>query len=116
MKECTKDNFVKCSKRLYRIRETLGFSQEKFAEEIKISYTMYKKIEKGETSLSTKHLCRLNEVYGISSDYILYGKTNRNLKEVSRFIVNCTEYDKMYLLLYLNYMRIKNEKITNKFN
>lgn len=116
MKKCTKENFVKYSKRLYRIRETMGYSQEKFAEDIRISNTMYKKIEKGETSLSTKHLCRLNEVYGISSDYILYGEKNINLKKVSQFIVNCTEDDKMYLLLYLNCMRMKNERITNKFN
>lgn len=105
-----KDKLCECADRLRLFREERGLSQEKVAEDIKISYATYKKIEKGETALSARYLCRLHEVYGISADEILFGESGCDKIEKSEIIRNCTEQDKMYLLLRLNDMRAKNKR------
>lgn len=101
---------MECLQRLQIIRENMGYSQEKVAEDLKVSYSTYKKIENGESTLMTKHLCRLNEAYGTSSDYILYGEEGSEDETILQFITNCSERDKMRILLYLSRIKKKRQR------
>ena len=110
MKRYTRDEMLKYSKRVRNLRRKIGLSQERVAEDIRISYSTYRKIESGERNLSTEYLCRLNRAYDISADDILFEK--RQNKDIKKY----SEHDKMLLLLKLNNIygkqriRMKNEK------
>lgn len=58
--------------RLKEIRKELGYTQEKFAEIMKMSLSGYKKLESGEIRKSVDKLFMLNERLGLSADYVLY--------------------------------------------
>lgn len=110
MKKNTEEAIYVYSNRLRLFREKKGYSQEKVAEDIKISCSTYKKLESGETALSVRYLCSLNEAYGLSSDEILFGKNFYEKNKKSELITNCSERDKMHLLLSLSSMRAKNKR------
>ncbi len=86
--------------RLRQIRENGGFTQEQFSEILGISVSAYKKMESGENQISLASLKKLYDEMNISSDFILYGK-NKNLDGLWYHILNCTEEDKMFLLVRL---------------
>jgi len=50
-----------------------GLTQEEFAESLGYSQNFLSAIEVGKVEPSRDFLIKLNEVFGISSDYILYG-------------------------------------------
>ncbi len=60
MKRYTRDEMLKYSKRVRKLRRKIGLSQERVAEDIRMSYSTYRKIENGERNLSTGCLCTLN--------------------------------------------------------
>ncbi|MDE6627055.1 MAG: helix-turn-helix domain-containing protein [Lachnospiraceae bacterium] len=86
--------------RLRRIRENANLTQEQFSEILGISLSAYKKVESGENQVSLSSLRNLRRVMNISTDYILYGD-NQNLEDTWCMILNCSEPDKMFLLLRL---------------
>ncbi len=86
--------------RLREIRENLNLSQEKFAEIVGISLPGYKKLESGENNLSLSSLRRIRKEIGVSSDYILFGKME-SADDLWKAILNCSEEDKLTLLLKL---------------
>ncbi len=86
--------------RLRQIRENANLTQERFAEILGISLSAYKKVESGENQVSLSCLRNLYNAMNVSTDYILYGD-NKNLDDTWRMILNCSESDKMFLLLRL---------------
>lgn len=86
--------------RLRQIRESANLTQEKFAEILGISLSAYKKVESGENQISLLCLGKLHKAMKISTDYILYGD-KENLDDIWCMILNCSEYDKMFLFLRL---------------
>lgn len=48
MKRYTRDEMLKYSKRVIKLRRKIGLSQERVAEDIRMSYSTYRKIENGE--------------------------------------------------------------------
>ncbi len=91
---------IQSAGRLRETRENAGLSQEKFAEVLGISLPGYKKVEKGENSVSLACLRKLYDKMRVSSDYILYG-ASCSMEDVWTEILNCTEQDKMQLFLRL---------------
>lgn len=53
------------------LREDNDLTQQQVAEYLGTSQTMYARYERGANELPLRHLKRLCELYGVSSDYIL---------------------------------------------
>ncbi len=86
--------------RLRGIRENAGLTQEQFAEALGISASAYKKVESGENNISLSSLRNLHSERKVSADYILFGEV-RDLEDVWGAVLNCSEKDKLFVLLRL---------------
>lgn len=84
--------------RLRDIRENSGLTQERFAEVLDISLSSYKKLESGENQISLATLRKMHDKLNVSSDFVLYDK-KQDAGQVWADILNCSEYDKMFLLV-----------------
>lgn len=89
-----------CACRLRQIRENAGLTQENFSEILGISLSAYKKVESGENQVSISCLRNLHNEMNVSADYVLFGK-NQNMEGAWETVLNCTEVDKMLLMLRL---------------
>ena len=88
---------------LREIRNNSGLTQEKFSEILELSVSAYKKIESGENQISIDGVKKIVEKLDVSADYILLGKRG-DVDEIWKSILNCTEHDKIFMLLrLLNY-------------
>ena len=83
----------KTGERLKQLRESLGYTQEKFSEILGISLTLYKKMEGGSYNISVKTLRKLRETTGVSIDFMMFGEGK--------------EYEDIWLLLQNSENRIK---------
>ena len=86
--------------RIRQIRETAGLTQEAFAEILGISLSGYKKIENAENQISLNGLRKLHRKLQVSTDYILLGE-NAHSDSVWEQIMNCTDSEKMFLMIKL---------------
>ena len=86
--------------RIRQIRERAGFTQEQFAEILGISLSGYKKIENAENQISLNGLRKLERKLQVSADYILFGE-NESPDVMWERIQNCTDSDKLYLMIKL---------------
>ena len=59
--------------RIRLLREAQHNSQEKLAQTLNVSRELISKIESGRQYPSALVLARLSELYGVSTDYILFG-------------------------------------------
>jgi len=60
--------------RIARIRKILNLSQKEFASRISISQAALSQLESGKTSLSIGTVYKLVEVFGINTDWLLFGE------------------------------------------
>lgn len=97
--------------RLRHIRENAGLTQEQFSEILGISLSAYKKVESGENQVSLSSLRKLYNEMNVSADFVLFGKS-QNMDETWEMILNCTEEDKLYLMLRLLTYFTKTKKNT----
>ncbi len=88
------------AERLRKVREGAGYTQERFAEVLDISLSAYKKIESADNQITLDGLRKINKKFNVSADYLLFGDT-QNPNEAWKMILNCTDHDKMLLLLRL---------------
>lgn len=88
------------AERLRKIREGAGYTQERFAELLEISLSAYKKVESANTQVSLDAMRKRHKKLNVSADYILFGETP-NPNDVWKLALNCTDHDKMLLLLRL---------------
>ena len=86
--------------RIRLIRENAGYTQEQFSELLGISVSALKKIESGENQVSVSCLRKLNDTMSVSADWILFDK-KADADSTWESIGNCSETDKLYLLLRL---------------
>lgn len=91
---------MQSANRLRNIRENAGWTQEQFAEILGISASGYKKVERGINNISSDFLRLLHEKMDISADYVLFGKT-QSINNAWEEISNCSEEDKMFILVRL---------------
>lgn len=97
--------------RVRQIRENAGLTQEQFSEILGISLSAYKKVESGENHVSLSCLKKLYKEMNVSTDFILFGK-KQSLDDTWETILNCSETDKLFLLLRLLAYFTKNKKGT----
>ena len=61
--------------RIRKQREYLGLTREQFAEKLDITPKLCSDIELGLKGMSVPTLCKIAETLSLSTDYILYGKS-----------------------------------------
>ena len=66
-------------KRIRDLREDSDKTQTEIAEHLEISQTMYARYERGANELPIRHLIKLADYYGVSTDYILGRTDNQKL-------------------------------------
>lgn len=86
--------------RLRKIRESMGYSQEQFANILEISISAYKKIEAYENQISLSNLKKIYRELSVSADYILFGE-RASKEDVWKTVLNCSETDKLVIFFRL---------------
>lgn len=107
----TSEEKMESAFRLRQIRESADLTQEQFSEILGISVSAYKKVESGENQVSLASIRKLYKEMNVSADYILFGK-NRGMDEAWETVLNCSETDKMFLMLRLFIYFTKHKKGT----
>lgn len=95
-----KENKRERTERIKTVRMLLGLTQRQFAETLGMSREGYQKLERGENNISTDVLEKLNHIYGISADYLLYGDF-QDEEKVWNMVCNCSETAKMDIMIRL---------------
>lgn len=62
--------------RIWKIRDNMGYSQEKFSELIDITSRFLSDIETGKKGMSVNTLYTISKALNISCDYLLFGKAS----------------------------------------
>ena len=86
--------------RLRKLRKSYGYTQERMAEELGISISLYKGIESGKCIISRRTAEAVEHRFGVSADYIYCG-TLRDESELWEQIYECNDADKMKILFRL---------------
>ena len=59
--------------RIRKAREELGYTRERFAEQLDVSVSYMAEVERGRTGISVKMLIKICRLLGLSADYVLFG-------------------------------------------
>lgn len=89
--------------RLRKFRISLGLTQERMAEELGISESLYKGTERKKMPISRKTADAIESKFGVSADYFYFG-TLREGQDVWTQVLECDDYDKFKIFMrLLNY-------------
>lgn len=93
--------------RLRLYRKSLGLSQEYVAKLLKVSRTTITAIESGDRKVSAEEIKTLSEIYGVSTDEILYGKpaVDSDVKMFARSFSNLSENDKKEIMNLIEFKK-----------
>lgn len=95
-------DYQKIGENIRKYRKMNGLSQEQLAEKINISVTHMSHIENGSTKLSLPVLVDFAEIFKISVDEIIFGKTNYEkdtmIDEIALILKNCTLEETMIII------------------
>lgn len=61
--------------RISKLRKQRGFTQESLAEQMDVSIQMISNLERGNKAIKIDNLVNLSQILGVTTDYILTGKT-----------------------------------------
>ena len=64
--------------RIRKAREDLGYTREKFADQLDVSVSYLAELERGRTGISVKMLIKVCNVLGLSADYVLFGNDRQD--------------------------------------
>ncbi len=85
-------------KRIRKQRELLGYTREALAEKLEITPKFCSDIELGLKGMSVPTLCRISEVLGLSTDYILFGTVDDDgTASMIEMVKRCPNNKKQYL-------------------
>jgi len=90
----------RCADRLRKIRESKGYTQEQFAEQLGLSPQGYKMVERSVNNISLSLLRKLHDKFGVSSDYILYGEQEK-MEALWDAVQHSEDSDKIDIMLRL---------------
>lgn len=93
--------------RLKEARLYLNLSQEFVAKQIGVSRPAISSIESGKRKVSSSELRKFSEIYGVTTDELLYGKVNRseNTKIFTRKFSKLDEQDQEEILNLIEFKR-----------
>ena len=83
-------------KRIRQQREYMGLTREQFAEQIDVTPKFCSDIETGAKGMSVPTLCRISKVLRLSTDYILYGRTEQEAPDSVMILENCSKRERTY--------------------
>ena len=69
---------VQVGNRIRGSRLEKGWTQEQLAAEAEISVQQLRALEKGQPNLGVEHLSRLSDAMGISSDFLIKGRSENS--------------------------------------
>jgi transcriptional regulator with XRE-family HTH domain len=101
------------AKRLKAAREYLQLSQEYVAKQMNLHRTSLVAIEAGNRKVSSDELKQFTEIYGWTTDELLYGKqeTEQNKTLVfARSFADLTEQDQQEIINLIEFKRMMKEK------
>ena len=101
------------NERLKQIRKRLKLSQEFVAKKLRMSRTTIVAIEAGTRKVTTDELTKFSELYGVTTDELLYGDiTEENeVKAFARTFSELSDIDKKEIMNLINFKRRYKEKI-----
>lgn len=77
--------------RIRKQREYMGLTREQLAEKIEVTPKFCSDIELGVKGMSVPTLCRLSQVLSLSTDYILFGESEKVASnQIERMLEQCT--------------------------
>lgn len=99
MKYVLLDTNYDVGERVRIIREDLGYAREKFAEILDVSASTLANVELGRTQIPYVMLLNLYNIFGISSDDILYGtkKSDTMQKKINRIVSHLSTDKSKYI-------------------
>ncbi|NIM11733.1 MAG: helix-turn-helix domain-containing protein [Candidatus Aminicenantes bacterium] len=83
--------------RVSKLRKSTGMNQDEVIKVLQIDRSTYSKIETGQIMVGSKYVIRLAEFFGVSTDFILSGKTTLNLPDFGKYIEDVTDLLKFML-------------------
>jgi len=100
----------KIGKRIEKIRLEMNLTKEALAKELGISGQYLGIVEKGQSALSYEKLEKLCNITGYSSDYILFGKGNKVLKNTEELLkdISIEQIEESYEIIKRLVVFIKN--------
>ena len=85
-------NFIEIGMRIRAKREEVHWSRDTLAEKLDITPKFCSDIELGVKGFSLKTLCRLSEVLGVTTDYILFGSNETDYDNIIRMLNKCNDH------------------------
>lgn len=79
---------IQIGNRLQQVRESGGYSQDKFAEALNITVEHYRKLENGTYGMQSDKFSILYHRFGIDPGYLITGEA-RQKKTIDQILVNC---------------------------
>ena len=90
-------DWVSVGKRIRKQREFFGYTREVFAEKLDVTPKCCSDIELGVKGMSVPTLCNISSILGISTDYILFGKTDDNtVNPLTEMIKQCPDDKRIF--------------------
>lgn len=93
--------YYEAGDRIRKLREEKYYSRKVLADKADISPKFLYEIENGMKGFSAETLYKLAKSLGVSADYILSGKNEKELENLNQFLKEFDERDKDNLLLIL---------------
>ena len=104
------------TKRIKQKRKEKGYTQEKMAELLNISYSNYSKIENAIVTPTLERLVDISQLLDVSLDYLVYGKEyndkqeytkttyfydNQQEQDILSLFKNCDKENLLYIIHFL---------------
>ena len=95
------------NERLKKARKNLKLSQEFVAKQIGITRTAIVAIEAGTRKVTTEELTKFAELYGVSSEELLYGRVSEEseVTAFARIFSELSDIDKKEIMNLINFKR-----------
>ena len=83
--------------RIRKQREYMNFTREQFAELLDVTPKFCSDIELGVKGMSIPTLCKISRILRLSTDYILFGKTDfQSDSSLALLLQNCNDTERVY--------------------
>lgn len=98
---------IKMNERLKEARKNLKLSQEFVAKQMGITRTAIVAIEAGTRKVTTEELTKFAELYGVTSEELLYGRVSEEneVRAFARTFAELSDMDKKEIMNLINFKR-----------
>lgn len=96
---------LKLSGILKKARLQLSLSQEYIAKQLGISKSAISEIENGKRKISVEELKIFSDIYGVSTDELLYDKQSNDLKMFDRAFSELSQHDKNEIMNLIEFKK-----------